>query len=161
MKEVVAHPNYFVTEDGRVFSRVPWRGKSFRELKQETHRQGYKIVVLSNPRKRWLVHVLVAQAFLPPKPEGQEVRHLDGNPANNHASNLAWGTRLDNVNDAKRHGVFPLGSRNGNALLTEEDVVEIRKAIREGETQRSIARRYDVSKACIANVATRSWQHVS
>jgi hypothetical protein len=151
---------YIVSNDGRVFSDQPWRGTNFRELAQETHKQGYKIVTLSKPRKRMLVHVLVAEAFLPNRPEGHEVRHLDGNPSNNHVDNLAWGTRQDNIDDSKRHDTFARGSKNGNAILTEDDIVVIRKLIADGCTQVDIADLYGVSKACIASVATRSWQHV-
>lgn len=50
------------------------------------------------------IHRLVAEAFLgPPEPE-QVARHLNGNPANNHVSNLAWGTDSDNMLDAVEHG---------------------------------------------------------
>ena len=33
-----------------------------------------------------------------------EVRHLDGNSRNDSAENLAWGTRLENMRDMRRHG---------------------------------------------------------
>ncbi len=50
------------------------------------------------------VHVLVAEAFIGPRPEGSECRHLNGNPADNRVSNLAWGTRSENNRDAVAHG---------------------------------------------------------
>jgi hypothetical protein len=52
-----------------------------------------------------LVHRLVMEAFVGPCPEGQEVRHLDGHPANNRLENLAYGTRQDNMLDVLRYGV--------------------------------------------------------
>ena len=160
LKVIESNTAYLVSSDGHVYSTMPWRGTERRELTQETHRQGYKIVTLSQPRKRHLVHVLVGEAFLPSRPKGQEIRHLDGNPANNDISNLAWGTRQDNLEDARRHDTLCVGSRSPNALLNEESVVEIRSLIKQGYTQREIAEMYDVTKACIANVATRSWKHV-
>src|SRR5205809_898070 len=60
------------------------------------------------------VHQLVAQVFIGPCPDGQEVRHLDGCRTNNQASNLAYGTRADNIHDAKRHGTL----QNGNQPKT-------------------------------------------
>lgn len=43
-----------------------------------------------NVKKRFAVHRLVAQAFLP-KPDGKpEIRHIDGNYFNNYVGNLAW-----------------------------------------------------------------------
>lgn len=53
------------------------------------------------------VHQLVAEAFLGPRPAGQEVRHLDGNGLDNRRGNLAWGTRAENMQDSIRHGTHP------------------------------------------------------
>lgn len=50
------------------------------------------------------VHALVAVTFHGEPGKGNEVRHLDGDPANNSASNLAWGTSLQNKADQRRHG---------------------------------------------------------
>lgn len=50
------------------------------------------------------VHVLVAAAFLGPRPEGQQVRHLDGDKNNCRVENLAYGTPLENHADMRRHG---------------------------------------------------------
>lgn len=47
---------------------------------------------------------MVCEAFHGLRPEGMEVRHLDGNSQNDAASNLAWGTRSENIRDAVRHG---------------------------------------------------------
>lgn len=78
-------------------------------LKGGTHRAGYPAVVLSRNRKvkGFLVHQLIAAAFLGPRPEGQEVRHWDGNPQNNNISNLLYGTPIENAQDKFRHGTGP------------------------------------------------------
>lgn len=49
------------------------------------------------------IHLLVAEEFVGPRPPGMEIRHLDGNPENNRADNLAWGTRSQSIADRKRH----------------------------------------------------------
>jgi len=49
------------------------------------------------------VHHLVALAFIGPRPDGMEVRHLDGDASNNAAANLEYGTRADNMQDMLRH----------------------------------------------------------
>jgi hypothetical protein len=51
-----------------------------------------------------LTHRVVARAFHGEPPHGAEVRHMDGDPANNRASNLRWGTSSENKFDAVRHG---------------------------------------------------------
>lgn len=50
------------------------------------------------------VHTLVARAFLGPYPDGQEVRHLDGDSMNPRVENLAFGTHVENMQDMVRHG---------------------------------------------------------
>lgn len=47
---------------------------------------------------------LVAEAFIGPRPPGQVVRHLNGDPADNRVENLAYGTQSENMLDMVRHG---------------------------------------------------------
>lgn len=69
---------------------------------------GYPIVALyATPTAKphqIKTHRLVALAFLGEPPAGMEVRHLDGNPANNVIANLAYGTHSENMRDKVRHG---------------------------------------------------------
>lgn len=68
---------------------------------------GYYRVALWEGSKKinyHLLHRLVARAFIGEIPRDKEVRHLDGNPKNNHLSNLAIGSRQENVDDMIRHG---------------------------------------------------------
>lgn len=54
--------------------------------------------------KTFLVHRLVAEAFLP-KEEGKDyINHLDNNPSNNHADNLEWCTQSHNIQYAYDNG---------------------------------------------------------
>ena len=76
----------------------PWvQGKAYYfavKLRDRPHR----------PDRNALVHALVAEAFLGPRPEGQQVRHVNTDSRDNRATNLAYGTHLDNAQDAVRHG---------------------------------------------------------
>lgn len=75
-------------------------------------RNNYLQVGLSNVTRRTAkVHVLVAAAFHGERPDGMEIRHLDGDPANNAASNLRYGTKSENMLDAVRHGTHRHASR--------------------------------------------------
>ena len=50
------------------------------------------------------IHVLVAQHFVLGRKPGLIVCHKDGNEMNNHASNLYWGTYIENAQDTIKHG---------------------------------------------------------
>lgn len=53
------------------------------------------------------VHQLVAAAFIGPRPEGMEVCHNNGDPADNRVENLRYGTRSENTRDRVDHGTHP------------------------------------------------------
>jgi len=79
-----------------------------RILKAPLDSRGYPQVNLCKNGKRLhtVVHIIIATAFYGPCPEGLECRHLDGNRANNKASNLKWGTPSENNYDRVQHGTF-------------------------------------------------------
>lgn len=55
----------------------------------------------------FLVHRLVAEAFIP-KEEGKEfINHIDGNRLNNKEENLEWVTYQENSEHAFKHGLMP------------------------------------------------------
>lgn len=55
--------------------------------------------------KTLLVHRVVAAVFIGPLPDGKEVNHLDGDKANNAATNLEYVTRSENMQHAYRTGL--------------------------------------------------------
>ena len=116
---------------------------------------GYQVVSMSRPGyppKLKCVHHLVAEAFIGERPLRHDVCHNDGDKKNNHADNLRYGTRSENIADSIRHGTFVLGSKRKQAKLTSEDVADILKRWNEGETQRTIAERYNVSRPYISDI---------
>lgn len=54
--------------------------------------------------RKTFVHLLVLEAFVGPRPEGLYGCHNDGDPDNNHVSNLRWDTPSSNMHDRVRHG---------------------------------------------------------
>lgn len=85
------------TKNGR---RVRCRGCA---LTPSTNRHGHLLYRMGR-RGRMYAHRLVALAFIGEPAPGQEVCHNDGNPANNHVSNLRWGTRSENMLDEVESG---------------------------------------------------------
>lgn len=51
-----------------------------------------------------LVHVLVLEAFVGPRPPDHLACHRNGDPTDNRPENLYWGTCSDNMQDCLRHG---------------------------------------------------------
>lgn len=104
------------------------------------------------------VHALVAEAFCGPKPEGTQVRHLDGDCTNNAASNLTYGTPKQNADDKLRHGTKRKGESHPGAKLSPAQVAHIKTLIKQGTTQSAIAEYFGVSRTNISAIATgRSW----
>jgi NUMOD4 motif/HNH endonuclease len=97
---------YEVSTEGQVRS-FRRRGTSGKVLSRgHAKRGGYLTVSLLRGchQSTRPVHSLVLEAFVGPRPEGAEIRHLDGDPTNARLSNLAYGTRSENVLDKRRHG---------------------------------------------------------
>jgi protein gp37 len=105
-------------------------------------------------RERVLVHRLVLTLFCRDPQDGEQGRHLDGNPRNNRIDNLAWGTQSANWDDSKSHGTHQRSNK-----LTAEQVAEIRTLARDGETKSSLAAMFDVSATQVANILSgKHWK---
>lgn len=89
------------------------------EVRQEPNADGYPSVrlTLNGHRTRLAVHRLVAWVYLSPRPDPfHEVRHLNGNKADNRVENLAWGTRKQNAADREQHGRTSRGASHSAAI---------------------------------------------
>lgn len=95
------------------------------------------------------VHHAVLLAFVGPRPEGQECRHLDDDPANNHRLNLCWGTRLENRRDRIQLGNEPRGEDKPGHRLTSADVTAIRTDTR---SSRVVGLQYGVSHTAVLRI---------
>lgn len=98
--------------------------------------------------KNYLVHRLVAEAFLKREKETDVVNHIDGNKKNNNVNNLEWISQKENVGHAIRIGIGSVGERNGKAKLTNKEVSELRKMYIPKDKRfgcRALARRYNVA----------------
>jgi hypothetical protein len=145
---------YAISCQGQLFSRAgnrkqyssDWRLK---KTFQAGPRRDYVYTHLNDQEKSFGIHALVAKVFIGDRPENQDVRHLDGNPKNNHVKNLAYGTRKENMADMHKHGRISKGSKRWNARLTEKDVVKIRKMLAKGYGPTFIGNKFGVSDSAI------------
>lgn len=148
-------PNYSVSADGRVWSTA--RGP-LRELIPYVHtvREGYKRAqVFLGRGRQWTVAALVCTVFHGPRPEGHEAAHLNGDPLDNRAANLAWKTPAENQADRIEHGTSNRGARHGRAKVTAEDVKEIRRMAATGRPQAEIMARFGLAQTTISQIVNR------
>jgi len=119
----------------------------------------YPTVVL---KKSLHVHRLVAKAFLPNPENKPQVNHINGNKSDNRAENLEWVTAKENVaHAAKVLGKDQAGERNGNSVLTENDVLDIRSIIAFGAKLADIKRAYGLKWAHVSLINNRRcWAHI-
>lgn len=89
------------------------------------------------------------------------VRHACDNPSCCNPAHLSVGTFADNSEDMVSRGRSLTGSKHPHAKLTEEKVLAIRKARREGATLTALGAAFGVNKTCIhAIVQGKAWRHV-
>jgi len=156
-------PDYEASSFGRVRRLTPILGGQGSKrpaghiLKPRSLPTGHLRVTLSSgnrPLDR-LVHRLVAEAFhgAPDRP-GLFACHKDDNPENNTPSNLYWGSRTDNADDAKRNNRVARGERVASAKLSAQQVEEVRFAYLAGRTQRQIAKDFGVSQSNVSQICS-------
>lgn len=171
-RAIPGHDGYEVSSLGRVRSYRARGGNRGGRLvgaphikKAHRHRgTGYLSVVLqadSNKSQRYPVHLLVAAAFLGPRPDGMQVAHGDGDKMNAALVNLRYATALENAQDKHLHGTTCRGETNGNRKLTDVQVREIRARYQTGELQVHLAKAYGICQSQVSNIVrAANWVHV-
>lgn len=162
-------PYYEVSDEGQVRRIGKSRGSQVgRILNQTDHKQGYKAISLNaaGVPRTFLVHRLVAMAFLGPIPDTLDVNHIDGDKKNNAVANLEYMTRQQNLAHAVRIGLVDnFGENNPTSKLTTKQVAEIRANYSHGgyrvggKGYKALAAEYGVSWELIRSIIKgRVWQ---
>jgi len=146
-RRIKDYPDYEVSNFGKV--------KSFKSdepliLKSGTSRGGHQSVALNG--KTYQVHHLVITEFVGPRPKGMECCHNDGNPANNHISNLRWDTHKSNMRDAINHGAIKTGVDSPFSKVSTEQKERIKRLKELGIMQKTIASMFGLSGGTISRV---------
>ena len=136
-------------------------------LRPNKTRYGYNHVVLTKGDKKcdFLVHRLVAAAFIQ-NPENKPcVNHKDSDKTNNNVNNLEWCTHKENI----RHAIdsnrmdwtkAKRGSEHGMAILNEEKVLAIKRALK-FKTIKEVSIIFDISYNLTYMIAKeKNWKHV-
>jgi hypothetical protein len=170
-RAVPGHDGYEVSNLGRVRSyRAHGGNRGGRLLDQphmkatRRHNTGYLSVVLQvglNKSQPYPVHILVASAFLGPRPEGLHVAHADGDKMNARLDNLRYATALENAQDKHRHGTTCRGETNTRAKITAAEVQRIIAAYATGQLQKDIAKEFGISQSQVSNIVRGAqWSHL-
>uniref|UniRef100_A0A6M3LYY8 Putative homing endonuclease n=1 Tax=viral metagenome TaxID=1070528 RepID=A0A6M3LYY8_9ZZZZ len=165
-KDISFATNYFVTSEGKVFSKNYCKRHYCQEMALHPSISGYPKVNLrvNGKTKAFLVHRLVAKAFIPNPKKLDQVNHLDFHKYNNYVENLEWCTPLQNLQYTLNHGRGNrvIGEAHGKHKLVDKDIIQIRKIYSEKRLMRKeIAEIFKVSPATISSVVKRlTWKHI-
>lgn len=92
-RDIPDHPQYMISDEGRVLSK---RTQALvKELTLRSHRHSHDprqgVLLATDPGSYiFLIHELVAEAFIENPRNLKQIRHINGNIYDNRASNLRW-----------------------------------------------------------------------
>lgn len=131
---------YAITRDGKV-----WSHKRQIFLHPATNRGGYLTVILykNHKKKSYLVHRLVAEAYIDNPKNLPFINHINENKTDNCVENLEWITKCDNNNYGTRNARISIN--NGKAVLCIESNVVY-------DSTHQAARRLNLDPSTIAKV---------
>ena len=95
-KPIKDFPGYTITDDGKVIS---YKFNEPRIMKTWLQESGYENIKLckNNITYHFLIHRLVAEAFIPNPDNLPEINHKNKIRNDNRVENLEWCTRIDNL----------------------------------------------------------------
>jgi len=166
---------YDVSDQGRIRTYYNSGGKGKRQVKRtpqavlafspdrDGYLEGHLIKNEQSVNKvKVRLHRLVLKTFIGTCPRGLEACHLNGKRNDNRLVNLAWVTHKENCSHKILHGTQQRGSTHPNAILTEKQVIRIKKMITAGVVMTDIAEAYEVTPGCIYDIKReKSWRHIS
>jgi len=112
--------------------------------------------------KLWLVHQLVASAFLGTRPEGWVVCHGPKGRLCNELDNLSYGTVGKNSADQWRDGTKKYGEKCSWSKLTTSEVLMIKELYEKGTKGKALAIMFEISHSRICDIVKgRGWTHLN
>jgi 5-methylcytosine-specific restriction protein A len=178
-RTVSGFPDYEISDDGRLRRRTAGsNSRQGHEIRPRINQRGYPQYGLSAPdgrRATFCAHRLVALQFLdPPEPTKTLVLHRNDNQFDARATNLRWGSALDNAADARQNERYHLGDnhpsrrspwirrRGERHPKAKLDEAQVRQIFASSAGQRDLAARFGVDKALIWRIQNgQVWRHIT
>ena len=152
--------HYDISEEGKVVNT-----RTGRELKPEIIWDGYERVTLSQDSvlKRFRVHRLVAEHFIPNPDNLPMVNHKDGVKRNNVVNNLEWVSCQTNTIHAFENDLRKSGEDHYCSRLTEKEVHNACQLIEQGLTRSRVLNKIPLmNKTQFDDIRRRrSWKRIS
>lgn len=178
-RDIKGYEGYYqVSSDGRVRSLdryVPSKNDSIKlcrgvERVLALNEHGYLQTSLYNHGmnnkkngKHYMVHRLVAEAFIPNPENKPEVNHKDGDKLNNNVSNLEWVTKSENVRHAYATGLNSIEQARRNlhkASLVSAELTRIKcKCIETGQLYNSYTEAGELTRTSAIEIKVSCDKH--
>lgn len=156
---------YQVSDFGRVKSLNYNHTNESRILKTRKQRNGYLLVNLNKKGKSYffLVHRLVAEAFIPNLDNLPQVNHIDEDKTNNRVENLEWKSPKDNCNHGTRNERSAKTRTNGKLSKQVLQYTKNGEFVKEWVSLSEIERKLGynksaISKVCLGNTRLKSYK---
>lgn len=148
---------YLVSNLGRVMSKNHRITKSDRVISQHFNKnRGYYYVScqVDGLRKNFIVHRIVAKAFIPNPKNYECVDHKDFDRKNNKVSNLRWCSQKMNVGYSKEAGRLKSvwGELSGMSKVSLSDVMDMKKLRESGLLHREIAKKFSLATCTVTQI---------
>ena len=142
--------DYEICKNGEIVNK-----KSGRKIKFDLNSKGYPRVTIAG--KKYFVHKLVAEKFVPNPLKKEQVNHKNGIKTDNRVENLEWVTNQENRNHAMNFNLHLKGEACSWSKLTEKNVDFIRN--NKELSKKELAEKFKVSVFTIKSVLSyKSWK---
>ena len=125
------------------------------DIKKSHNSYGYRLVSIKG--KRFIVHRLIAMAFIPNPENKPEVNHKNGIKNDNRLENLEWVTHEENHIHASINGLTAHGENHYKAKLNEFQIRVIRKC--DDLIQKELAEIFNINQSNVSFIKTlKTWK---